>query len=572
MSEILEKINLQIKKLWTFPGGLNVPARKATTHNLPIRQAKIPNKLILPVSQHIGQAAIPVVNIGDKVLKGQLIADLEGFVSAKIHAPSSGVISDIGYYSLPHPSGLRTNCIVIETDGKDQWVPHRGAPQQGPRSPNNLTAYEIRTYIENAGIVGLGGAVFPTAVKLDVTPGAQIHTLIINAAECEPYITCDDVLMQERAEEIILGARLFQKALGADRCIIALEDDIPDTYQKMLKATQNYTDNLVQIVQLPEKYPSGSEKQLIKMLTNKEVPYQQIPSKIGIICINVGTAASVYQAVYTGEPLISRIVTITGNAVKKPGNIEVLLGTPFKDILEDAEIDYDQLERLIMGGPMMGFTLADIDLPLIKSSNCLLAAGYNELDTPAPAMPCIRCSRCADSCPMKLLPQQMYWFAKDKNLEKTVDYNIFDCIECGCCAYICPSNIPLVQYFRFAKSEIRNAQHGKEKADIARQRHEFKEQRLELIKVEKAAQAAKRKAMLAKKKAAAAKKEALEKQQQDSAKNTEDKPIASDGDNSTDKEQDPIKAAMQRVREKKEKMKKESTAIATTATTDENTD
>ncbi len=541
MSGTLDKINLKFKQIWNFSGGINVPARKSNTHKLPIRQAKIPRQLTLPLSQHIGQASIPVVNVGDYVLKGQLIADIDGYVSSRIHAPSSGIISDIGMYSLPHPSGLKTECIIIETDGKDKWFPHRGAPISGPKSPNNLSAYEIRTYIENAGVVGLGGAVFPSAVKLDVPPGRQIHTLIINAAECEPYITCDDILMQERSEEIVLGARLFQKALAAQRCIIALEDDIPNTYEIMLKATQNYTDECVQVVKLPEKYPTGSEKQLIQALTNIEVPHQQIPSKVGVVCINVGTAASIYQSVYTGDPLLSRIVTITGDAVKKPGNIEALLGTPINELLAEAEIDYDRLDRLVMGGPMMGFSLDNTELPLIKSSNCLLAAVKDELDTPSPALPCIRCARCADSCPMKLLPQQMYWHAKDKNLEKCVDYHVFDCIECGCCSYVCPSNIPLVQYFRYAKSEIRTAQQDKEKADISRQRHEFKEQRIELVKIKRAEQAAKRKAMQAKKKA------------------TESAKTASTIKKDIQEELDPIKAAMQRVKAKKEKMQKEKT-------------
>jgi len=539
MSNLLENINLKVKRFWQFHGGIKVASRKAKTHNSPIRHAKIPKILILPLSQHIGTAAIPVVKIGDKVLKGQVIADLEGHVSAIIHAPSSGIITEIAEYSLPHPSGLLTNCIVIETDGKDQWIPHSGAPLTGPKSPNNLSPYEIRAYIESAGIVGLGGAVFPSHVKLGVAPGRKIHTIIINAAECEPYITCDDILMQERAEEIILGARLIQRALEADRCIIALEDDIPETYEIMQKATENYTDNRIQVVQLPEKYPTGSEKQLIKILTNMEVPHKQIPSKIGIVCINLATSASIYRSVYLGEPLISRVITITGDAVNKPGNVEALFGTPLSDLLEDAELDHNKLERLIMGGPMMGFTLHDTKLPLIKSSNCLLAAAHGELDTPPPAMPCIRCSRCADSCPMNLLPQQMYWFAKEKNLEKTTEYNIFDCIECGCCSYVCPSNIPLVQYFRYAKAEIRADQADKNKADIARQRHEFRENRIELAKAEKAAQAEKRKKLLAAKKAAAEKKK-LEEQQ------------TSDTENKDDEKLDPIKAAMQRVKEKKE--------------------
>jgi H+/Na+-translocating ferredoxin:NAD+ oxidoreductase subunit C len=571
MNSTLEEISLKIKQLWTFHGGLNIASNKSITHNLPIRQTKIPRKLILPLSQHIGREAIPVVNIGDKVLKGQVIADLEGHVSARIHAPSSGIITDIDNYPIPHPSGLSSTCIVIETDGKDQWMPLRGAPASGPKNPNNLSSSEIHTYIENAGIVGLGGAVFPSAVKLDVAPGRKIHTVIINAAECEPYITCDDALMQERAEEIILGARLIQKALSAERCIIAMEDDIPDTYQIMLKATQNYTDNCIQVVQLPERYPTGSEKQLIKILTNLEVPHQQLPSKIGIICINVGTAAAIYQSVYSGEPLISRVITITGKAVKKPGNIEALFGTPLEDLLEEAEVDKNQLERLIMGGPMMGYTLKDTNLPLVKSSNCLLAASHGELQTPLPAMPCIRCARCADSCPMNLLPQQMYWHAKSRNLEKTLEYNIFDCIECGCCSYVCPSNIPLVQYFRYAKAEIRSDQTDKKKADMARQRHEFRESRIALAKAEKAAQAAKRKKILADKKAAAELKQAqessTEKQQESSTKKQHEPSAEKQQENSstekkkvpdTDKNEenseialDPIKAAMQRVQAKK---------------------
>jgi len=353
------------------------------------------------------------------------------------------------------------------------------------------------------------------------------------------------VLIQERAEEIILGARLIQKALGADRCIIAMEDDIPDTYQIIEKSTQNYTDNRIQVVQLPEKYPTGSEKQLIKILTNQEVPNKQIPAKIGIVCINLATSASIYRAVYLGEPLISRVITITGNAVKKPGNVEALFGTPLSDLLEEAEIDNNKLERLIMGGPMMGFTLNDTKLPLIKSSNCLLAAAHGELDTPSPAMPCIRCARCADSCPMNLLPQQMYWYTKDRNLEKTTDYNIFDCIECGCCSYVCPSSIPLVQYFRYAKAEIRADQADKNKADIARQRHEFRENRIALAKAEKAAQAAKRKKLLAAKKAAAEKKK-LEEQNPDSKNSGSEK--------KEEEKLDPIKAAMQRVKEKKQQL------------------
>jgi electron transport complex protein RnfC len=547
MHPSIDMINLKIKKLWPFHGGLKVPTRKQRTHNSPIRQASIPRILILPLSQHIGKPALPVVNVGDNVLKGQVIADLDGYMSAILHAPSSGKVLEIAKYSLPHPSGLTSDCIVIETDGNDKWIPLQGAPLSGPKSPNQLSAYEIRTYIENAGIVGQGGAVFPSAIKLDKAPGKKVHTIIINAAECEPYITCDDALMQERSEEILLGARLIQKALGASRCVIAMEDDIPDTYEKMLKATQHYCDSNIQLIQVPEKYPSGSEKQLIKLLTNLEVPFKKIPSDIGVVCINVGTASAIYRAVYLGEPLISRIITLTGDAVKKPGNIESLFGTPLSCLLNDAEVDNENLERLVIGGPMMGYTLTDTKLPLVKSINCLLAAAPGELNTMEPAMPCIRCTNCAVSCPMNLLPQQMYWYAKDRNLDKIIDYNIFDCIECGCCTYVCPSNIPLVEYFRYAKAEIRADQEDKKKSDIARQRHEFKDQRLALAKAKKAALSAKRKKMLAEKKK---KSEMPETTHKASSKKSLDATI--------EEELDPIKAAMQRVKEKKERKLKEN--------------
>ncbi len=533
-----DTLKKNISRIWDFHGGLRVPSRKSRTHNRPISTARLPEKLILPLSQHIGRAAVPVVNIGDKVLKGQVIAELEGHVSAKVHASSSGTVVDIANYPLPHPSGLLSECIIIKTDGLDQWLPLKGA-----KYPEQLTPSEIRTYIENAGIVGLGGAVFPSAVKMDIPPGRKIHTLIINGAECEPYISCDDALMQERAEEIVLGARLAQKALSADRCIIALEDDVPEAYAALNRVVKNYSDNLVQVVQIPEKYPSGSEKQLIKLLTNLEVPQHNVPSKIGIVCTNVGTATAIYRSIYLGEPLISRIITITGDAVAKPGNVEALFGTPLIELLMDAEIDCDRLERLIMGGPMMGFTLKNTLVPLIKSSNCILAAAYGELDIAPPAMPCIRCSRCADACPMNLLPQQMYWYAKDRNLEKTMDYNIFDCIECGCCSYVCPSNIPLVQYFRYAKTEIHNDQKDRQKAEIARQRHEFRELRLKRIKEEKAARAAARKKLLTEKEK---QKKAAEKQ----AKKTENHD--KDGNNTV--VDDPIKAAMKRVEEKKKRL------------------
>jgi len=553
-----------------------------------IKMAQIPKQLFLPLAQHLGQAATPIVNIGDKVLKGQLIADQDGFISARIHAPSSGTITAITKLPIPHPSALDADCIVIETDGKDEWIDHQGA-----KSPELLNKDEIRHYVQQAGIVGLGGAVFPSAVKLDVSPDKNIHTVVINAAECEPYITCDDMLMRERAEEVILGARLIQKALNASTCIIGIEDNKPEAYEILLKATLNYSDDGVQVTQIPAIYPAGGEKQLIKVLTNEEVPSQGLPTDVGIICHNVGTAAAVYRAVYHGEPLISRIITLTGAAIKRPGNYEALFGTPLGFLLESVEYEPSTVQRLLIGGPMMGFSLSDLRAPLIKSSNCILAAANDELDTPPPAMPCIRCGRCAEKCPMSLIPQQMYWYSKARDLEKVQDYNIFDCIECGCCSYVCPSNIPLVQYFRYAKSEIWGDENDKQKADIARERHDFQEIRKARAKAEKAAMAAKRKANLAKKKAAEEKKKAAAKDEETATSDSKapsDKKATSDlkapsdkkapndktasSDNKTqkqetakgDEDEDPIKAAMRRVKEKKAKSQ------ANPATQPKNTD
>ncbi|MBF0266411.1 MAG: electron transport complex subunit RsxC [Gammaproteobacteria bacterium] len=533
-----------MKNLFTYPGGVKVDSHKIHDDDTNIRFCNVPERLTLSLSQHIGSPAIPVVNIGDKVLKGQVIADQTGHISARIHAPTSGIIEAIGQYPIPHPSGLTTKCIVIKSDGNDEWLPHKGAT-----NPESLSPYDIRTYVENAGVVGLGGATFPSAVKIDKSPGVRIHTLIINGAECEPYISCDEALMKQRAEEVVLGARLIQKALLAKKCIIALEDDIPIAYERLTEITRHYLDHKVDVVQIPELYPSGGEKQLIQILTGLEVPTKKIPAQIGVSVINVATAASVYRAVYQGEPLISRIITLTGGALKTSTNVEVLLGTPIEHLLHHAGLDEQRLSRLIMGGPMMGFNLPSAQLPTLKATNCILAATEDELAPLEAAMPCIRCGRCADHCPMSLLPQQMYWYSKNHDLKKIQDYNIFDCIECGCCSYVCPSNIPLVQYFRYGKAEVHKDRCQKEKSDKARNRHELREQRLEIIKKEKAE---KRKHMAARKKEMAAKK----------AKEAAEKAADNNPDNSSleskpENEEDPIKAAMKRVQAKKEAMKKQ---------------
>ncbi len=528
-----------LSHLWPFPGGVKLAGHKTLTNHQPITTAHIARQLIIPLSQHIGQPAEPTVDVGDKVLKGQVLGYAHGSVSAPVHASSSGIVTAIEEHLVPHPSGLSALCIFIDTDGYEQWT-ERSPLLSSQQNISELSNEQIHEQIAKAGIVGLGGALYPSAAKLRTAEKMHTDTLIINAAECEPYITCDDVLMQKRPEEVILGILLIKKVVGAKQCLIGIEDNKVEAYQTLLKAISGYNtphcDTQIEIVQVPTRYPAGGEKQLIQVLTGKEVPTQGLPMDIGIICHNITTAVAIYNAVYRGEPLVSRIVTLTGGAIKQPQNMEVPLGTSIRNVLNQAGLDETKIEKIIMGGPMMGFALPSIDLPITKATNCILVSETGELDTPPPAMPCIRCARCSDSCPMSLLPQQMYWYAKARDLEKVQDYNLFDCIECGCCSYSCPSNIPLVQYFRYAKTEIWDDERERNKANIARDRHEFREQRLEKAKLAKVEAARSRKEKLLKKKALDAKKA------EDSAKDNTDK-SQSDKHSSTDLIQEAIARA-----------------------------
>ncbi|MCP3852678.1 MAG: electron transport complex subunit RsxC [Gammaproteobacteria bacterium] len=503
---VSQKLSKTIRKLWSFPGGIKIPDKKSQSNHQAITTAQTAQQLIIPLSQHIGMPAETAVKVGDKVLKGQVLGRANGSVSAPVHASGSGTVSAIEEHLIPHPSGLSALCVVIDTDGYEQWT--ECTPLLKTALPTEVSSQQINKQIADAGIVGLGGALYPSAAKLRTAQKMQTELLVINAAECEPYITCDDILMQRRPEEVILGALLIKQVVGAKKCLIGIEDNKPEAYKALCQTISGYNQSQTQIevVKVPARYPAGGEKQLIQVLTGLEVPSQGLPMDIGIICHNVTTAAAVYHAVYRGEPLVSRIITITGGAIKQPQNMEVPIGTPIRHILNQAGCDEDKVEKIIMGGPMMGFSLPSIDAPVTKATNCILVSEKDELATPPPAMPCIRCARCSDVCPMSLLPQQMYWFAKARDLEKVQDYNLFDCIECGCCSYACPSNIPLVQYFRYAKTEIWDDERERNKSNIARERHEFRKERLEKAKAAKAEAAQLRKEKLAKKKALDAKK------------------------------------------------------------------
>lgn len=464
-----------MRQLYRFPGGIHPEEHKAESSARPIHAPFIPNRLIIPLRQHIGQSAKPIVKPGDKVLKGQMIGQADGYVSTAVHASSSGVVSEIGLHPVAHPSGLSDMCITIETDGHDQWMDLQPVDWQ------NLDPAAVRGYVRDLGIAGLGGAVFPSSIKLD-SRNQPIHTLILNGGECEPWITCDDRLMRERALEVLQGARIMQHLLGTQNVIAGIEDNKPEAIAAMQAAAEKLG-FAAEIVAIPAIYPGGGGKQITQTLTGLETPSGKLSTDIGVQVFNIGTAYALARAILHGEPLISRIVTVTGHVLGAQ-NYETLIGTPMGELVTHAG-DREGTTGLIMGGPMMGFDVHP-DMPVIKATNCVLAKS-TELFPPKPReLPCIRCTQCAIACPASLQPQELYWFARAKNFGKAQEYNLFDCIECGCCSYVCPSHIPLVDYYRFAKSEIWAREKEKQAADIARERHEFRLFRQEREKKEKA--------------------------------------------------------------------------------------
>lgn len=468
--------------IFKFNGGVHPPENKSQSTQLPIGQLPLPATLVLPLRQHVGNIPKVKVNVGDKVLKGQLLAEAEGSVSAAVHAPTSGTVTAIDDAVIPHPSGLPDRCITITPDGKDEWI------ARTPQDWRNADRKNLVSSLRLSGIVGLGGATFPTHIKLRADGKSDVHTLIINAAECEPYITCDDMLMRERADEIVKGIAIAQYLLGAEKVLIGIEDNKPEAAKAMQAATAG-TD--MQVITVPTLYPSGDARRLVHLLLGKEIPHDKRSTEVGLQVFNVATVLALYRYFEFGEPAISRIVSMTGN-VKTPQNFEVLFGTPLPHLVAAAGGAKKDTTHYIMGGPMMGFDLPTENIPITKAANCIIAASPQLFAPPPPAMPCIRCARCADACPVNLQPQELYWFTKSDNFEKAADYKLFDCIECGACSYVCPSNIPLVQYYRYAKSEIIAADKAKEAANLARERNDFRLARIEREKLERAQKHAER--------------------------------------------------------------------------------
>jgi electron transport complex protein RnfC len=471
-----------LAQLFAFKGGVKPESNKTASAECAIQPAPLPRRLVVPLRQSAGNASRCLVEVGQKVMKGQRIGAAEGAFSSATHAPTSGTVVAIGPRAIAHPSGLDAPCVTIEADGEDRW---------GEKTPMDWQAADaatLRDFLRDAGVVGLGGATFPSHIKLKPADAGRIPTLVINGAECEPWITCDDRLMRERAAGILAGVAIMRRMVGAERVLVGIEDNKPQAVAAMRAAAAAAAAGGIEVVAVPTRYPAGGEKQLIRVLTGIEIPYGKLGADFGVQCFNVGTAYAVHRAVEHGEPLISRLLTLTGN-VARPGNHEVLIGTPIETLLPLAAPHADT-SGYIMGGPMMGFALLRLDVPVVKATNCVIAASPTLFPPPPPEMPCIRCGACARACPAELQPFELYWHSRAKNFGKAQEYHIFDCIECGCCSFVCPSRIRLVDYFRFAKSSIRAREREKAAADQARERYEFRLAREEREKAEKAAKLA----------------------------------------------------------------------------------
>lgn len=470
-----------MRSLFRFHGGVKPATNKAASTSEPIVKAPLPRRLVVPLHQSIGGTPHPLVRAGQRVLKGELIGAADGNVSSAVHAPTSGLVTAVEPALMAHPSGLTMLSVIIEPDGEERWA------ELDRLNYKSTPPDELRDFVRDAGIVGLGGAVFPTHLKMNPGREGRTRTLVLNGAECEPFITCDDMLMRERAAGIVKGTAILRHLLQADEVLIGIEDNKPEAVAAMQTAVHAEGESM-EVVAIPTRYPAGGAKQLIRVLTGIEVPHGRRSTDFGVQCFNVGTAYAVFEALTCGHPLISRIVTVAGN-VDRPRNYEVLIGTPMSDVVRLSGQRTDTT-RYLMGGPMMGMRMPGFDVPVVKATNCILVASDALFPPPPPEQACIRCGECAHACPADLQPFELYWFSRAKNFGKAQEYHLFDCIECGCCAYVCPSHIPLVDYYRFSKSEIWARERDKSASDQARERFEFRNFRQEREKEEKAAKLA----------------------------------------------------------------------------------
>ncbi|CAA6604059.1 Electron transport complex subunit RnfC [Rhodospirillaceae bacterium LM-1] len=481
-------------KLFPIRGGIHPEYRKERTAEKAIVSFPTPAMLYIPLQQHIGAPAEAVVQAGDLVKKGQLLAKGVGAVSAPSHAPTSGSIEAVAEITAPHPSGLPQLTIVLKADGKDEWASDLPAPIADPfaASPD-----EIRARVAWAGIVGLGGAAFPTPVKLNLGAQLKIHTLLLNGAECEPYLTCDDRVMREYAGEVLDGARIMAHTLGAGRIVIAIEDNKPEAQRIMRDATKAFAN--IEVIGVPVQYPMGSERHLTQAITGLETPARKLTADLGVVVHNVMTARAVHKAVREGKPLLSRVVTVSGGAVQDPKNIEALIGTKLSELVGFCGGLAKDARRFVNGGPMMGQPLPGLDVPLVKGMSGILALTSAEVNE-RPSSPCIRCGTCVTICPCGLVPVEMAAVIRKDHLDQAAHLGVMDCVSCGSCSYICPSHIPLVHYFNYAKGMLNAQDREKRRLDRVKHLAEARNERLEKAAAAKKAAAA---AAAAAKKAAA---------------------------------------------------------------------
>jgi len=481
-----------------FHGGLVLRHHKKSSCEQPLKQAGLPNKLIISLKNSQGPHSETVVKVGDYVLKGQLIASPSHTMGTHFHAPTSGTVENISIQQTANADAQPAECITLIPDGKDQWI-------QLPETKLPTNRNEIIAQIKAAGIIGMGGAGFPTHIKYAKPSHEQETTLIINGAECEPYISCDEKLMTDKPSSIIKGCVWLMRAANAQKALIAIEDNLGGVKQSLDQTLKQLNINNIEVIKVPTIYPTGGEKQLIKVLTGSEVPSGQTPLSLGLVMQNVATAKAVYDAIELQQPLIKRIITVTGDCIREPGNYEVLIGTPFKHLLALTNCD-QTIDKLIIGGPMMGYAMPHADIGIEKTTNCLLALPQEATKPELESMPCIRCGDCVKVCPQELLPQQLFWYIngndQNNNLEKARAHHVFDCIECGACSWVCPSHINLVDFYRFAKSELTYLDHKKHKSELAKQRHDERLARLERIKLERQAKRRRKTSKLADKQSA----------------------------------------------------------------------
>jgi len=459
--------------LYRFPGGLKLRHHKQIACRDPLTRPDMPNALYLPLQQHQGPVGEPLVEPGDRVLKGQPLSRARSDREVPVHAPTSGTIREMRSWPVSWPPASEAECLVLEPDGKETWFETTALDNWRTADPA-----EIVEHIRAAGLAGLGGAMFPTAAKLRGN-WHHVHTLILNGSECEPYISCDEMLMRERPGAIVVGGLILARALGAAQVVIAIEDQMGAVEKSLTRALAEHDpEDICRIVEVTTIYPEGGEKQLIQVLTGAEVPHDGLPQDLGLACLNVGTAAAARDAVIEGKPLIERIVTVSGPGIAHPRNLLTLLGTPVGDLLAAAGGLNEDVERLVLGGPMSGLPLASDRIPIAKGSNCILVLRRQDTRREQPVMPCINCGECVRVCPASLLPQELYKYLKAEDYDEADTLDLFDCIECGCCAHVCPSHIPLVDWYRHGKGVMRERGIEDARAQKARQRFEAREKRI----------------------------------------------------------------------------------------------